>query len=98
MRAQEGTEYKTSDLVAHFSATQGGGSVNCTAYFSLASDPSAVAIALEADAIVTCNATQMTPVASHYTGVLPYVAGGLYTITLLRPIDGSSTLTTITVP
>ncbi len=98
MKPRKTAEYKSSNIVAHPTFTVSGGSVFCDIYFSLKDDPSGVAVALESDAVVTCNLSPIQPVGTVYTISLTYVPGTVYTLTVVRPVDGSSIVESQIVP
>jgi predicted tellurium resistance membrane protein TerC len=95
VKEKKGDEYKTSDLTPHYLRTVAGSIVVCDAWFTV--DDSSTAVALESDALVTCNGNVMTLSGTLYTGSTPYSAGGQVAISLIRPIDGSNLTDTATV-
>lgn len=92
VKEKKTAEYKTSDLVPHFSRTVVGGVVDCGAWFSLESDTSNFPVMLESDALVICNGTIMTRSVggTYYQGSTPYTPGVQVRISLIRQIDGTN--------
>lgn len=87
----------TSKLAPHFTATYNGVDVTCNAYVSRSDDPNQSSVALEPEAIVTCNSAKLSlPGGTNtWTGNVPYSLTGLYTITLVRGLDGSALTATV---
>lgn len=96
----EKTAIKTSDLKTHFNVTLNGSTVTCDAWVSLQSDPD-VPIQLEEEAFFTCNSVIMEntsdPPGPFFFANLPYTTAR-FMIALIRPVDGSFTVETKSIP
>ena len=88
---------KTSELTPHFTRTVSGGSVICDAWFSKESDSSNTPVALEDEAIMTCNGNLMIWSGTLFTGLTNYSFGVSVAISLMRQIDGTTLTDTQTV-
>ncbi len=81
---------KTKNLEPHFLVSKYTSYVYCDAYFYDITDPSAGPIALEDDALLTCEDQPMYQSNGFYSRSLTYEPGKVYTIKVIRPVDGST--------
>jgi len=89
VKEKKTSEYKTSELIAHFDWTPSGATIICGAYFTLKDDP-ATQVTLEDDALVVCNETPLTRSGALFSGGIAYSPGLTVTTSLIRRIDGST--------
>ncbi len=82
---------KTKNLVPYFSVNKFSSFVYCDAYFYDVTDPTGGWIELEDDALLTCEDQPMFNYSSgFYSRSLIYEPGKVYTIKVIRPVDGST--------
>lgn len=84
MQPTQSSDVKTEDLTATFSVTHFATLSTVSCFASFTKTATGESVTLSADDIVTCNGEAMTQSGANFTSAPEYVAGGEYTIRLIR--------------